>query len=93
VEQLFSTASGKQLKPFFDFYLRTTQVLDITVKEIGFQKYQVKINNFFMPLPLEIQSNGVTDRIEVPAEGIIVSGSNPPQVDAKGYYLKKLTYL
>lgn len=93
VEQLFSTASGKQLKPFFDFYLRTTQVLDITVKEIGFQKYQVKINNFFMPLPLEIQSNGVTDRIEVPAEGIIVSGSNPPQVDAKGYYLKKLSYL
>jgi aminopeptidase N len=93
VEQLFSTASGKQLKPFFDFYLRTTQVLDITVKEIGFQKYQVKINNFFMPLPLEIQSNGVTDRVEIPAEGIIVSGSNPPQVDAKGYYLKKLTYL
>lgn len=36
-------------------------VLNINVKEIEFQKYQVKINNFFMPLPVVIQSNGVHD--------------------------------
>ena len=91
VEKLFSTAAGKDLKPFFDFFLRTTNVLDITVKEVGFQKYQIKQNNFFMPLPFEITANGQTTRTTIPSEGIMVNAATPPQVDAKGYYLKKLT--
>ena len=91
VEKLFSTAAGKDLKPFFDFFLRTTNVLDITVKEVGFQKFLIKQNNFFMPLPLEITVNGQTTRSILPSEGIMVNASTPPQVDAKGYYLKKVT--
>ncbi len=91
VEKLFSTASGKDLKPFFDFYLRTTDVLDLNVKEIGFQKYQLKINNFFMPIPMEINTNGKTNRMVIPKEGITVSSATPPQLDAKGFYLKKIT--
>ena len=91
VEKLFSTAAGKDLKPFFDFFLRTTNVLDITVKEVGFQKFQIKQNNFFMPLPFEITVNGQTKRTIIPSEGIIVNSSLVPQVDAKGNYLKKVT--
>jgi aminopeptidase N len=91
VEKLFSSAAGKNLQPFFDFYLRTTNVLDVHVKEIGFQKYQVKINNFFMPLPFDITANDKTSRLVIPAEGIVVNSVSPPQVDPKGYYLKKLT--
>ncbi len=91
VEKLFSNASGKDLKPFFDFYLRTTNILDISVKEVGFQKYQIKINNFFMPMPLEITTNGQANRTIVSKEGITVSSALPPQVDAKGFYLKKVT--
>ena len=91
VEKLFSTASGKDLKPFFDFYLRTTDVLDLDAKEIGFQKYQLKINNFFMPIPMEITTNGKTNRMVIPKEGITVSSATPPQLDAKGFYLKKIT--
>ena len=91
VEKLFSTASGKDLKPFFDFYLRTTDILDLDIKEIGFQKYQLKINNFFMPIPMEITANGKTNRMVIPKEGITVSSATPPQLDAKGFYLKKVT--
>ena len=91
VEKLFSTAAGKDLKPFFDFFLRTTNVLDITVKEVGFHKYQIKQNNFFMPLPFEITINGQTKRTIIPSEGIIVNSTITPQVDAKGNYLKKVT--
>ena len=91
VEKLFSTASGKDLKPFFDFYLRTTDVLDLDAKEIGFQKYQLKINNFFMPIPMEITTNGKTNRMVIPKEGITVSSATPPQLDDKGFYLKKIT--
>ena len=91
VEKLFSKASGKDLKPFFDFYLRTTDILDINVKEIGFQKYQLKINNFFMPMPIEITTNGKTNRMMISKEGITVNSALAPQVDAKGFYLKKVT--
>ena len=91
VEKLFSKASGKDLKPFFDFYLLTTDILDINIKEVGFQKYQLKINNFFMPLPIEITANGKINRMVIPKEGITVSSTTPPQLDAKGFYLKKVT--
>jgi aminopeptidase N len=91
VEKLFSTASGKNLKPFFDFYLRTTDILDVQVKEIGFQKYEIKINNFFMPLPFDIITNDRMNKMVIPLEGIVVESVLPPQVDAKGFYLKKVT--
>ena len=91
VEKLFSTAAGQDLKPFFDFYLRTTNVLDITIKEVGYNKYQIKVNNSFMPLPLEITTNGQTSRMLIAKDVITVNSASPPQVDAKGFYLKKVT--
>ena len=91
VEQLFSSASKQNLKPFFDFYLRSTDVLDISVKEVGFQKYLIKVENFFMPLPFDIGTNTGTNKILINKEGITVTSNYAPQVDAKGYYLKKIT--
>ncbi len=91
VEKLFSTETGKNLKPFFDFFLRTTDVLNIDVKEIGYQKYLIKLNNFFMPLPFDIISNGKLEKVSIPAEGITVNSTFAPQVDPKGNYLKKIT--
>ncbi len=91
VEQLFSSASKQNLKPFFDFYLRSTDVLDISVKEVGYQKYLIKVENFFMPLPFDIGTNTGTNKILINKEGITVTSNYAPQVDAKGYYLKKIT--
>jgi hypothetical protein len=71
--------------------LRTTKVLDITIKEVGFQKFQIKVNNYFMDLPFDIMTNGKTVRTMITNEGIIVNSATPPQVDAKGNYLKKIT--
>ena len=91
VEKLFSRASGKDLQPFFDFFLRTTNVIDVNVKEIGFQKYQLKITNFFMPLPFDIVANDKTSKMVIPAEGLVINSATAPQIDPKGFYLKKLT--
>ena len=91
VEQLFSSASKQNLKPFFDFYLRSTDLLDISVKEVGYQKYLIKVENFFMPLPFDIGTNTGTNKILINKEGITVTSNYAPQVDAKGYYLKKIT--
>jgi hypothetical protein len=63
----------------------------VHVKEVAFQKYQIKINNFFMPLPFDITTNESTNKIVIPLEGIVVNSVLPPQVDAKGFYLKKVT--
>jgi aminopeptidase N len=91
VERLFSKESKQDLKPFFDFYMKTTDVLDISINETGYQKYLIKVNNFFMPLPFEITTTSGTNRTVINKDGITVNGNVPPQVDAKGFYLKKIT--
>jgi aminopeptidase N len=93
VEQLFSKSANKDLKPFFDFYLRTTDVIDFTIKEVGYQQYQIRINNFFMPLPVEISTSKGKEKMIVGKEGIRIQSSFPPLVDPNGYYLKKVTLL
>lgn len=91
VEKLFSKESKQDLKPFFDFYIRTTDVLEISIKETGYQKYLIKVNNYFMPLPFEITTSSGTSRTMINKEGLTVNSNIPPQVDNKGYYLKKIT--
>ncbi len=91
VEELFCTASKQDLKPFFNFYVYTNDVLDISVKEVGYQKYQITLNNFFMPLPLDIGPGDKPTRTMIGKEGIVVTSNGAPQVDAKGHYLKKIT--
>jgi len=91
VEELFSTASKQNLKPFFNFYMYSTDVLDISVKEVGYQKYLIKVENFFMPLPFDISTTSGTNKMVINKEGITVTSNYAPQVDAKGYYLKKIT--
>ncbi|MEO7531871.1 MAG: M1 family metallopeptidase [Sediminibacterium sp.] len=93
VEQLFSKATNMDLKPFFNFYLRTTDVLDISIKEIAYQQYLIKINNHFMDLPFDITANGKTERMTIPKDGLKLMSVMPPMVDGKGYYLKKISIL
>jgi aminopeptidase N len=88
VEQLFSKASGKNLQPFFNFYLRTTQSMEFQVREIGFHKYRIVLNNFFMPIPLDVMTDKGTERMQLEKAGIVVNSIFPPVVDPKGYYLK-----
>ncbi len=91
VEKLFSGESKQDLKPFFDFYTRTTDLIDVSVKETGYQKYLVKLNNYFMDLPFEVTTSAGTKKMIIGKDGITVDSTMPPQVDAKGYYYKKVT--
>lgn len=90
VEQLFSKAAGYSLKPFFDFHLRTTQLIEVSVKETSYQQYQIKPLNYFMDLPFEITLNGRATRMILGKDGISVKSNTVPIVDAAGYYLKKV---
>ena len=91
VEQLFSKASGKDLKPLFDFYLRTTKLLEITIKQTGFNEYDVKATNLPMPLPVSILTDNGTQQITLTDKPVKIKNTFPPVVDPKGYYLKTVT--
>jgi aminopeptidase N len=91
VEQLFSMEAKQDLKPLFDFYTRTNDVLDIAVKEVGAGKFTIKLNNFFMALPMDITTEKGTTKMLIPKEGITVQSAFPPQVDLKNNYLKKIS--
>jgi aminopeptidase N len=91
VEKLFSSESGQDLKPFFHFYTKTIDKIDIMIKETGHQRYAIKINNFFMPLPFEVNTSAGTTRTVIGKEGITVTSETPPIIDGKGHYLKKVS--
>jgi aminopeptidase N len=92
VEKLFSSASGRDLKPLFDFYLRTTLKLEVHVRDLGNSSYQVRLLNYDGDLPLEIVTDSGTQRMTVNKTGLRVTNSIWPVIDPKVYYLKKVIF-
>ncbi len=90
VEALFSNAAGYTLKPFFDFYLRTTNTLDFNVKEMGFQQYQISPANYIMDLPVDIMINNKIERKIMVKDGLKITSQYTPIIDPNGFYLKKV---
>ncbi|HEY5691811.1 MAG TPA: M1 family metallopeptidase [Cyclobacteriaceae bacterium] len=90
VEQLFSKESGKNLKPLFDFYLRTTNKLEIGIKQTEENKYEIKLLNFEMAIPVDIRVAETTNRTWLDKKGITITSTELPQIDPNGYYLKKV---
>ena len=44
-----------------------------------------------MPLPFDMTTSAGTNKTIIGKDGITVNSTFPPQVDVKGYYLKKIT--
>jgi len=92
VEQFFSRESGRNLKPLFDFYLRTVQKLEISVTRTGDTTYHVRLLNYEGELPLEICTREGVTRKAVDQKGITITSKTLPLVDERGYYLKRVVY-
>jgi len=92
VEKLFSAAYGKSLEPFFRLFLYTTEKLEIHVRQTADDKYQVKLLNLDMTIPLEIVTDEGSRRVMIDKKGIQVTSKTPLQVDPQGYYLKKVIF-
>ncbi|MBK8293147.1 MAG: hypothetical protein IPK96_21650 [Flammeovirgaceae bacterium] len=90
MEELFSTASGKNLEALFDFYLRTTNKLEFTIKQTEDEKYKITLTNFDEALPVQLSVDGVLSKQLISKEGVIVTGKTWPILDPNVYYLKKV---
>jgi aminopeptidase N len=90
VEKLFSTASGKNLEPLFQFYLYTTKKLEVLVKQTGAKTYTVSLLNFDGVLPLDITTHAGTRRTELSKTPLKITSDTLPIVDEKVFYLKRV---
>jgi aminopeptidase N len=93
VEKLFSSASGKELKPLFDFYLRTNKLLEINIKQTGYNEYAIQSGNLPMPLPLDVLTDSGTARITLTNQWVTIKSKFPVIADPNGYYLKVISSL
>jgi hypothetical protein len=90
VEALFSNASGTNLKPFFDFFLRTANKLEFLVKENQANTYFISLRNIDMPLPVMIKTDTGIKRVLLDKKGMTVKSSTTPVIDPDIYYLKRV---
>ena len=87
VEQLFSKHSGKNLKPFFDFYLRTTNKLDLNIKKNEDNSYTIISANAPIGLPFKIKTDsGIENLVLEKNKPIIISSETLPILDLEKNY-------
>jgi len=90
VEQFFTKESGRDLKPLFDLYLRTTNKLEVHVKSLPGNKYLVQLQNINIPLPLDITTDAGTKRLIADSKGIKIDSKTLPVIDPEMFYIKKV---
>lgn len=91
VEKFFSSQSGKELKPLFDFYLRTTEKLEIQLFQSSSDTYYIYSANAPMTLPLDVVSEKGKETIQlVPKTRIKITSKTMPTIDPRGWYFKKV---
>jgi hypothetical protein len=65
--------------------------MEVNVKQSGESKYAIKLTNFDgMKLPLEVLADGKITKIMVDKTAITVESKTMPQIDPKGFYLKRV---
>lgn len=90
VEKLFSQAYGKNLKPFFDLFLRTPNKLEIGVRQTDSDKYTVQLTNLAMEIPIEVITDAGQQRLIIGKNAVTITSKTMPVIDSRVYYLKKV---
>ncbi len=90
VEKLFSNESKMNLKPLFDFYLRTTSLLEITIRQTGITSWVVQAKKIPMTLPIEISGSNGSGKVSLTTEPFRIESTTPPVIDPGGHYLKRV---
>jgi aminopeptidase N len=92
VENHFSTGVKMDLKPYFDFFLKTTNRLTIFVKEVRPKEYDISFKNYAGVLPLEIKDGDTIKKVMVSDKPLRITLEHFPMIDPTGYYFKNVLY-
>ncbi len=90
VEQLFMAGTGINLSPLFSLYLRTTQKLEFSVKQVQYNTYQVKLLNPGINIPVSVTTHEGTQRVMISNQPCTVKSTIPPVIDGRGAYFKRI---
>jgi len=90
LQEYFTKQTGVDIKPFFDLYLRTTEVPEVVVEQTSGNKYTIRISNINFTLPMEVRTDTGTQRLELSTKPVEVTSKIAPVVDEKGWYLKNV---
>ncbi|WP_336517696.1 M1 family metallopeptidase [Pollutibacter soli] len=90
VEKHFSKAAQKNLKPFFDQFLRTTNLFEFTITKLSANQYQIEAVNIPMEIPLEISTSNGIQKINCTAGKFSIASNDFPVIDPRAWYLKKV---
>jgi aminopeptidase N len=90
VQKLFSNAFGKDLKPLFDLFIRSTNKLEIFVKQTDKDSYTVQVTNLALSIPMEIQTSDGVQKVTLADKKITVKSTTPPIIDPNVFYLKRI---
>ena len=78
------------LKPLFDFYLRTTNLLEITIRQTGLTSWVIQAKQIPMTLPVEISGSNGNTKVQLTAQPVKIESLTLPIVDAGSHYLKRV---
>ena len=74
----------------FNLFLRTTNKLEIYVKQMPNANYQISLMNVDMSLPLKSIIDKGQQTIRVTKKAITIKGTTLPVIDPDRYYLTKI---
>lgn len=92
IEQFFSKKAGMDLVPLFNLFLRSTNKLEIYVKQTGKQNYEISLTNIDMSLPVEIETSAGKRMAILSKLPVKLVSASLPLVDQDKYYLTKVIY-
>lgn len=90
----FSTESGRDLKPLFDFYLRTTNRMEFNIRQTKMGTYEVEALSLPIDLKVDILTSKGVEVFEFKAgknKPIKLISTQLPVIDPRGWYFKKVT--
>ena len=96
VANFFSKQSSRDLRPWFNFYLRTTNKLAFEIQKVRLNTYTIGINNSPIDLQFEILTSDGLRTVKIKSgrnEPLRINSNTQPVIDPRGWYFKKVTIL
>ncbi|MEO7802575.1 MAG: M1 family metallopeptidase [Ginsengibacter sp.] len=100
IEGYFTQASGLDLSPIFDLYLRTNDKIEINVKRVAnkgtdtttIPAYNISLVNVNMKLTFNVVSDKGSAIVKLSKTPLYIESQTLPLIDTDMYYFKKVIY-